>query len=360
MEEREGEGVCSFHSMRYFQALALLALADCAATEPFPPAPVEVLVVVNRTARTLSVVPTAAPNTGISILLGASSDVPAGVAARAGIALVPLGADDAVVVVDLRAGTVRNTFPLAPNSGATGAAIVDDSIGYVANPGLNTVTRINYLTGDTASVAVGVRPQGLIFTRGKLFVLNGNLNGALASIGASWLSVIDPVTNALATGIDSIPLLGPGNARSAAVGPDGLLYVMSAGDSGTGEGRLSIVNPVTREELASFPGFGNLPGAVAATGDHLFVSSWAEGLMAFDTRLREVTRGAGEGFAVATNSSVATGAHDRVYAISSGPCSGGVGGTAHILRAGDLVQTGTIPLGECATGALITTVPAAP
>ena len=348
------------HPSRITLGAALLLALACAATEPFPPAPVEVLVVVNRTARTLSVVPTSAPNTGVAIPLGASSNVPAGIAARAGIALVPLGDDDAVAVVDLGAGTVLNTFPLATNSGATGAAIIDDSIGYVANPGLNTVTRINYRTGDTASVGVGVHPQGLVFTRGKLFVLNGNLNGALAPIGASWLSVVDPVTNALASGIDSILLFGPGNARAATVGPDGLVYVMSAGDSGTGEGRLSIVNPVTRVELASFGGFGNLPAGVAATGDHLFVASWAEGVLVFDTRLRQVTRGAGEGYAVATNASVATGTHDRVYAISAGPCTGGTGGTAHILRASDLVQTGTISLGECAIEAIIATVPVVP
>ena len=93
-------------------ALSLLASAACAATEPFPPAPVEVLVVVNRTARTLSVVPTAAPNTGITIPLGATSDVPAGIAARDGIALVPLGDDDAVAVVDLGAGTVLSVCRL--------------------------------------------------------------------------------------------------------------------------------------------------------------------------------------------------------------------------------------------------------
>lgn len=82
--------------------------------------------------------------------------------------------------------------------------------------------------------------------------------------------------------------------------------------------------------------------------------------MSFDTRLRQVVRGAAEGLAIATNSSVAAGEHDRLYAISAGPCTGGVGGTAHILRAKDLVQTGTIALGECARGAVITTVPAAP
>ena len=190
------------HSPRSIASvLAVSALAashlGCAATEPFPPAPEEVLVVVNGTAHTLGVIPTGAPNTGITIPLGSTSTVPAGVAAREGIALVPLGGDDAVAVVDLDAGTVLNTFELAAGSGATGAAIVDDSIGYVASPGLDRITRINYLTGDTASVAVGNTPQGLVFTRGRIFVLNGNLDGAGDPLGPSWLTVIDPVTHAI-------------------------------------------------------------------------------------------------------------------------------------------------------------------
>ncbi|HET7040472.1 MAG TPA: hypothetical protein VFI13_00570, partial [Gemmatimonadales bacterium] len=163
-----------------------------------------------------------------------------------------------------------------------------------------------------------------------------------------------------ATGIDSIGLPGPGNARAATVGSDGLLYVMNAGDSGSGEGRLSIVNPVTREEVANFGGFGNDPGAVTTAGDLLFASSWSEGVMSFDTRLREVVRGAGEGAPVTTNSAIVAGANDRLYAISAGPCSGGTGGTAHVLRAKDLVETGSFALGECAQGALVTTVPVAP
>ena len=346
--------------MRPLFTFALLALAGCAVTEPFPPAPTEVLVVVNRTATSLTVVPTAAPNAATTIPLGATAPVPAGFAARNGVAVVPLGDDDAVAVVDLEAGTVTTTYGLAAGSGATGAAIVDDSIAYVAEPGLGRVVRLNYLTGDTASVAVGVTPQALVYTRGRLFVLNGNLDGAGDVLGPSWLSVIDPVTNAPATGVDSIPLLGPGNARSAAVGADGLLYVMSAGDSGTGSGRLSVVNPVTREELASFGGFGDRPAGIAVSGERLFAASWSEGVMTFDTRLRAVIRGAGEGVAISTNAAVAVESGGRVYAVSAGPCSGGTGGTAHVLRASNLTESDTIPLGECAIGALITTVPVGP
>lgn len=348
--------------MRHFLAISLVAVSQlaCAATEPLPPAPEEVLVVVNRTARSLTVAPTAAPNTAVTISLGATNDVPAGFAARSGTALVPLGNDDAVAVVDLGAGTVTTTYGLAAGSGATGAAVIDDSIGYVASPGLDRVTRLNYLTGDTASVVVGKYPQAVVFTRGRIFVLNGNLNGSGNVLGQSWITVLDPVTNARASGIDSIPLFGPGNARSATVGSDGLLYVLSVGDSGTGDARLSVVNPVTRVELASIGGFGDRPAGMAVSGERLFVASWSEGLMTFDTRLREVIRGAGEGLAVATNSTVAVGANGKIYAVSAGPCTGGTGGTAHALRPSDLATTGTIPLGECAVGALVTAVPVGP
>ena len=86
-----------------------------------------------------------------------------------------MGLDNTAAIVDLRTAQVVNTINLPAGSGATGAAIVNDSIAYVANPNLNTVTRINLRSGDTASVRVGIFPQGLVFTRGRLFVLNGNL-----------------------------------------------------------------------------------------------------------------------------------------------------------------------------------------
>src|ERR1041385_4001659 len=160
-----------------------LLLCACAATEPFPPAPTEVLVVVNGTAHTLTVVPTGAPSAPLTIPLGATATTPGGIAARQGVALVPLGDDDAVAVVDLAAGSVVHTWPLLSGSGAVGAAIVDDSIGYVALPAADRVIRINYLTGDTATVAVGTRPVGLVFTRGRLFVLNSNTDAADSALG---------------------------------------------------------------------------------------------------------------------------------------------------------------------------------
>lgn len=337
--------------------LAVLLGLGCAdASAPLPP-PIELLVVVHRTAATLVVLPVDAAGPGTSIPLGGASSSPTTVAALNGIALVPLGDEPAVAVVDLEAQSVVRTVPLPANSGATGVAIVDDSIAYVANPNRNTVTRVNYLNGDTASVAVGLTPQAVLFTRGKVYVSNANLDAGVPQ-SAGWLSVIDPVTNRLATGIDSISLSPPGNPGTGAVAQDGLVYLMNAGpEAGTTDGRLSIIDPVGREELASFKGFGHFPGSVATNGiDRVYVSSLSQGLMVFDILNRQVLRGAGNAVAVPTNTGVTVDSEGRIYALEGGSCDGSEAGQVHIFRR-NLTPIRNVPVDDCPVAALITEVP---
>ena len=331
-------------------------LAACADTNAPLPDPQRVLLAVNSTANTLSIVPLEAPAAAVAVELGGTTPTPVGVSARDDIAIVPLGLDNAVAVVDLRAGQVLRRIPLPDNSGATGSAVVDDSIAYVGNPNLNTVSRVNYLTGESSEVPAGVYPQGVIFTRGRILVLNGNLDETFNPAGPSWITVIDPVTNQRAAPIDSIALTGPGNAGFGAVAGDGLLYVVSSGSFFEGEGRLSVVDPVGLTEVASFAGLGTGPQAVAASESRVFVSSFAEGLLEFNTDSNEVVRGAGKGVPIPGNSGVAVDGQGRVYAIASGPCQGGQPGTAHVLDA-DLEEVETIALGECAAGAVVVEIP---
>jgi hypothetical protein len=336
-------------------AALTLGMACADASAPLPP-PVELLLVVNRTESSLRLIPVDGSGPGITVPVGGAAASPTSVAALNGIALVPLGDEPAVAVVDLATQLVVRIIQLPANSGATGAAIVDDSIAYVGNPNLNSVTQVNYLTGDTASVAVGLTPQALAVTRGRLFVANANLVGGEPA-SAGWLSVVDPVTNRLATGVDSISLSPPGNPGAGVVAQDGLLYLMNSGpESGTTDGRLSIVDPVGREELASFKGFGHFPGAVATNGtDRLYVSSTIQGLMVFDLLNRRVLRGAGNGVAVPTNSGVAVDSEGRIYALESGSCAGADDGVVHVLRR-NLSELRTIAAGDCPVTALITLV----
>jgi hypothetical protein len=190
-----------------------------------------------------------------------------------------------------------------------------------------------------------------------VFVLNGNLAASVPA-GPSWVSVVDPLTNRLATGIDSIEMPGPGNAGSGDVAQDGVLYVMNTGPrDGVTAGRLTLIDPVGREELGNFGGFGNAPGPIATNGtDRLFVSSYAEGLMVFDVLDRKVLRGAGDAVAIANNSAVAVDSRDRIYALETGPCDAGVPGKVHILRAG-LTQIRQVDAGPCPVAAVVTEIP---
>ena len=334
----------------------LALLTGCAETNAPLPDPVEVLLAVNREANSLSIVPVDDPESASEVSLGGTGSRPASVAANGVIGVVPLGPGDAVAVVDLRDRLVMRVIPL-PGSGATGAAVVDDSIAYVANPNLNTVSRVNYLTGESAEVDVGQHPQGVVFARGRIFVLNGNVDEALEPLGESWITVIDPVANAHATGIDSIPLSGAGNARSGAIGPDGLLYVSVAGSPQQNEGRLSIVDPVERIEVASFSGLGRAPGEVATGSEsQVLISSITEGLLEFGTDSNKVVRGAGEGVPIPTNTGVAVDSDNRVYALEAGPCEGPATGLAHVLDS-DLSEVRTLPLGRCPAAALTVRIP---
>jgi hypothetical protein len=336
-------------------AVAGLAGAACAETSaPLPP-PEEVVVVLNTTAATLSLVPVASPSQVSTVPLGASDVDPVSVASRGATAVVPLRARDALAVVDLREGMLVNTIRLAPGSGIAGAALVSDSIAYVSNANSNTVTRVDLATGDTASVAVGNTPQHVTFTRGRVLVMNANLDSLGKPAGESSISIIDPAnggTGAVAT----IPLVGPGNARFSTVAGDGMLYVIQEGDPSVDEGRLSIVDPVERREVASFGGFGFGPGDLTADdGDRLLISSRTEGLMEFDSAERLVIRGEGNGVVIPANTGVAVDSQGRIYALEAG-CSGR--GVLHVLR-DDFSEIRTVTVGQCASQALLARVPAA-
>jgi hypothetical protein len=337
-------------------ALSGTVLCACAETAAPPPAPEEMVVVLNSTGATLSLLPVSAPTQVSTIPLGAADVQPVSVATRGATAVVPLAGADAIAVVDLRAGQLVNTIALQPGAGVAGAALTEDSVAYVSNRNLNSITRLNLSTGDTASLAVGTTPQQVVFYRGRLLVLNANLDSLGKPAGESWISVVDPTVSDRGALIDSIPLIGPGNAQFSAVASDGLLYVIQGGDPSVDEARLSVVDPVGREELASFGGFGFGPGDLTADAEErLLISSRTEGVMEFDTAERVVVRGEGDGIPVPGNTGVAFDSQGRIYALESG-CS--ENGSVHILQP-DFSEIRAVAVGQCAVQILMARVPPA-
>src|SRR5437899_1509072 len=199
-------------------------------------------------------------------------------------------------------------LPLRAGSEPDGVAIQDDSIAWIANRALNSVTRLNYFTGDTTSVAAGVFPRAVVLVGSRVFVVNSNLVGGVPA-GPSWLTSFE------CCGVrtpDSIPLTGLA-AGFAVVGDDSLLYVVAAGRSGAADGKLSIVDPKRRTEVAVLNGLGESPGAVVLhpTGSRLLIASDREGILEVNTSIRAVTRAPERGRGPALLPRDARAAHSR-------------------------------------------------
>ena len=329
----------------------------CAATTPSPPPPQDVLVVLNAGGPSLSLIPVPGGGPAETVPLGNIGGIPRALTAHGSQVLVTTGAGSTVARLDLSEGLSAVVYQLPSGAGAGGAGFVNDTLAYVTNPGSGRVTRFNFRTGDTVSVAVGQTPVAVALARGRLFVVNGNLDPGCpfaepCILGPSWLTVVDPIA---ATVLDSIPLVGPGNALAIEVGGDGLLYVLSAGmrDGAGSLGRVSIVDPVLRAEVGSFAGFGELPNNLASDRrERLFITSEDEGLMEFNTRTRRVVRGAGTGIPLQAATAAAVDGTGLIYAVESGSCSGVAPGRVRIFRP-DLTELRVVGTGLCSIAATL-------
>jgi len=333
--------------MRRLVFLALALATGCSDALEQKSTTGQVIGVVNGGDRTLSLI-SATDFTVSTRDWQRGSATPRTIDGRGSVFLVPLGQADAVAVDRLLgpcgpgALCVQPDYvlALATGSGATGVAIQDDSIAWIANPNLNTVTRLNYLSGGTTSVPVGVFPQAVAIVGTQVFVVNSNVVGS-SPAGPSWLTSFECCS---VTTPDSIPLTGT-NARFATVGEDSLLYVIASGHVGAADGKLSIVDPQARAEVAA--------------GGRLLIASALEGILEVNTSTRAVTRGPG-------NNSVKPGGHGvsglaidlrgRVYAVDPGACA--TAGTVHVLTAPpNYSEIDAVPVGVCPMTAAVAVTP---
>ena len=331
--------------MRRLAFLALTLATGCSDALEQKSSAGQVIGVVNANDRTLSVI-SATDFTVTTRSWQMGSATPRTIDGRGHVFVVPLGAADAVGV-DLfftcPPGALSlcvqpdYTLPLPTGSGATGVAIQDDSIAWIANPNLNTVTRVNYFSGDTTSVPVGVYPQAVALVGTRVFVVNSNLVGSTPA-GPSWLTSFECCSVRTP---DSIPLTGT-NARFATVGDDSLLYVIASGHTGARDGKLSIVDPQTRVEVAVLNGLGESPGAAAfhPAGSRLLVASATEGILEVNASIRVITRGPGNGVKPGGNgvSGLAIDLRGRLYAVDAATLAtpefcAVSGGVVHVLTA---------------------------
>jgi hypothetical protein len=339
----------------------LTALGCAATTAPLPP-PEEFLLVSAPEAGGLIVTSLTEGGAVTVVPIGPGMPADARPIASRRYALISYAGGDSLAVVDITRRQLVRRIAAGAGAGALGGVLSDDTTAWVALSRVDAMLRVDLVTGTTATVPAGRFPKDIVLTRGRLFVVNANVAACaapdlLCPAGESWVSVHEPASGQRLGDRDSIPLVGSGHASYATVGNDGRVYVMSVAVGEDALGRLSIIDPINRVEVGSFGGFGARPGQIAADrGERILVSSRSQGLMEFNTRIRSVVRGEGNGIPVQANSGVAVDGRDYIFAIEAGPCVGAAAGRAREFRP-DLTEVGTFSLTACAGAAATALIP---
>ena len=308
-------------SMLALLTIGVFGLAACDDDGFSPGAPLrdEVAVVVNSIDVSVTVFPVDTPSGTRNIGLGPAGS-PVTVAARNNLVVVPLGFFPAVAVLDLETDDVT-TIALPANSGATGAAFLNDSIAYIANPNLNSVSRINVLSGSAeAEIDVNVFPQAIAVSEERIYVMTAQLDATFQPAREGRISVIEGSSD---TVIDTIVLSGL-NPSAAAFGPDGLLYVVNSGNFGLGNGSLSVVDVTALSEVEHHQGFGEFPGDIAFGADgNAYVTAFAYGVAIWDAAADSFIRSPANALVIDGNTSASGLGFDsdgRLYTLVPGDC----------------------------------------
>lgn len=328
--------------------LAALPLAACGEggglTTTLPTPAYTAAVVLNSVDNSLSVIPLD-PGEGQAFTVGLGpAGAPVTLAARGAVVAVPLGVAPALAVVDLEKRALAHTVALPDNSGATGAAFLDDSLVVVAHSNLNSVSVVNVLRGTVGvPIAVGGFPQRVLAANDTVWVLNAELGGDFLPTGPGTVSVLTGRPLAV---VRTIQLSGFNPGGGALSG--GMLYVVNSGSFGSSDGSISSVSRATLEETRHDAGFGEFPGDVAVLpGGALAVSSFGYGLAVWDpvstafihAPADPVTPGGAPSV-----SGIGTAPDGALWALE-GQCS--QPGRAFILDGGSLALLRTVTAGTC-------------
>jgi hypothetical protein len=280
-------------------ATTLLAIASACAGDSFSPAPGflggtsdnhEIGLVVNSIGNAVTLFQLGSPSTQTQIPLGPSTTVsPTGISIAGRRAAVPLGDAASVALINLETRTIDRFFTFAGGN-ATGSAWVNDTTVVAANLFTNVVGRMTVGQADdaiTETVPVGDSPTSIVVANGRIMVVCGNLQGEFPATHEGVVTVIDAKTFAVLGSVST----GDFNPADAAVGPDGLLYVVNATDFAS-QGSLSIIDPATRKLVQKIDDIGVGPGAISIDRNGLaYISSFFFGTVVWNTNTRSFVRG---------------------------------------------------------------------
>lgn len=286
-------------SVRLLASMLLAATAACGSDSTAPVATGflggtssnhEIGLVVNPNGRTLTLFQLGNPTTQKEIQLGTSSTVtPVGFSVRARRAAVPLGNAASVALVDLENARIERFFTFASGN-TTGSVFADDTTILAANTTLGIVGRMYVGQASEAitdTVTVAPQPTAMAVAGDRALVISANLDENFDPLGNGVVTAIDPETMQLLGTAE----MGGTNSGNAAVGPDGLLYVVNTGDY-VSDGSVTVVDPATMEVVTTVGNMGVGPGAISIDANGLaYISGFFSGTLVWDTRTRTFVRG---------------------------------------------------------------------
>lgn len=245
--------------------------------------------VVNSNGKSLTLFQAGSPTTTREIPFGSSELItPTSLAVRGTRAVVPLGQTASLALVDLQTQTIPRIF-LFPGGNATGAAWVDDKTVLAANLIDDYVGRFTVdQAGDSIrqTVRVAPAPTEIVVHNGRALVISSNLDARFKPLGNGVVTAIDPRTLQVIGTVQT----GGTNPTDAAIGPDGLLYVVNT--HGYDKGSLTIIDPATLRVSAHLEGFGAGPGSISFGRDgRAYISGFFFGTLVWDPKTRQFVRG---------------------------------------------------------------------
>ncbi|HEX2188941.1 MAG TPA: hypothetical protein VHG51_08600 [Longimicrobiaceae bacterium] len=347
---------------RSFAALAgALALAACDGDSPFKPElgflagtedDQQIGVVVNSTERALTLFQLGAPREVRQVALGSSSQVtPVGASVRGRRAAVPLGNAASVALVDLEQLRATRYF-LARGGNLTGSAWVDDRTVLVANTNDDYVGRFTVdQAGDsiTQRVQVASDPTEIVIAGDRALVVSSNLGPDWMPLGNGVVTALNPGTLQVLGTVQT----GGTNPGAAALGPDGLLYVVNTGDYAS-PSVMTVLNPQTLAVVRNVPDVGTGAGSISIGRDGLaYISGFFVGTVVYDTRTRTFVRGPDDPVCAKLANGQCRGAADaqpdedgNLYQVFFGSAAEGLAPYVFVYRPGTFQLADSVAVGQ--------------
>ncbi|TVP76676.1 MAG: hypothetical protein EA352_05290 [Gemmatimonadales bacterium] len=247
-------------------------------------------VVVNSTENALRLIQLGDPSEVRTIGLGASSSITAtSLTSRGEDLVVPLGNAASVAHVNARTRAVERIF-LFDGGNASGSLHVGGDRFLVLNL-LDDQVGAFELGQDSDDITelqdVPPAPSSLVDTPAGVAVVSGNLDENFQPLGDGIVTFVDGQTLEV---LGEVGTGGP-NAGPAALGPDGLLYVVNTGNF-VDPSSMAIIDPTgpTLVEVVDglAPGSGSLHIDASGTA---WISGFGFGTTAWDTGSRSFLRG---------------------------------------------------------------------